>query len=237
LRDLLLARMGSASQGDASPEIRARMAHHAQQFSVAELLRSIRLFQGAFNETRASWQPSLPLEMAFVGCLNQVENPAKDMAVTPLNQDHKAEPAPLAAQPSVSTPAQLVEQVAPAPVGSSGIQELTFQVILDHWKLVLAWIGQRNPQTKALLNSCKPYGLKEGSLFLSFSSDTLKSKMEKEETLTLTEQGLFQVLGHEVRVRCFVSTGQKGSMPPEVSSEGMVATALRDLGGEIVDVQ
>ncbi len=30
---------------------------------------------------------------------------------------------------------------------------------------------------------------------------------------------------------------QAGNLPPDVDSDGMVATALRDLGGEIVDIQ
>jgi hypothetical protein len=33
-----------------------------------------------------------------------------------------------------------------------------------------------------------------------------------------------------------VASTRRGSPPPDIDSDGMVATALRDLGGEIVDV-
>jgi len=41
----------------------------------------------------------------------------------------------------------------------------------------------------------------------------------------------------EVPLRCFVVSSRRGGMPPDVDSDGMVAAALRDLGGEIVDIQ
>jgi hypothetical protein len=34
-----------------------------------------------------------------------------------------------------------------------------------------------------------------------------------------------------------VATGKNDALPPDIDSDGMVASALRDLGGEIVDVQ
>jgi hypothetical protein len=48
---------------------------------------------------------------------------------------------------------------------------------------------------------------------------------------------LKQVFGFDVPVRVIASSGRQGTPPPDVDSDGMVATALRDLGGEIVDVQ
>jgi hypothetical protein len=48
---------------------------------------------------------------------------------------------------------------------------------------------------------------------------------------------LQQVFGHPVPLRVVVSTGKQSSLPPDIDSDGMVATALRDLGGEIVDIQ
>ncbi len=69
LRDLLLIRMGNAAQVDATAEMRSQMARHAQSFTASELLRMIRAFNSAAVEARGSWQPALPLEMAFVEAL------------------------------------------------------------------------------------------------------------------------------------------------------------------------
>jgi DNA polymerase-3 subunit gamma/tau len=94
LRDLLLVRMGSADQIDATTDVRAQMARHAQAFAVPELLRLIRIFNHAANEARAAWQPSLPLEMAFVEALEQ--------------------PAPVAPAAAVQAPAAPLTSHAPA---------------------------------------------------------------------------------------------------------------------------
>ena len=61
--------MGNAGQVDATAEMRAQMARHAQSFSAPELLRIIRLSTAPPVDARSSWQPSLPLEMAFVEAL------------------------------------------------------------------------------------------------------------------------------------------------------------------------
>src|SRR4030066_566708 len=66
LRSLLLVTMGNASHVEATAESRNQMAQHAQAFTVNELLGVIQSFNQAATETRSSWQPALPLEMAFV---------------------------------------------------------------------------------------------------------------------------------------------------------------------------
>ncbi len=73
LRDLLLIRMGGAAQVEATAEMRSQMARHAQSFTAPELLRIIRAFNSAAVDTRGSWQPSLPLEMAFIEALEAPE--------------------------------------------------------------------------------------------------------------------------------------------------------------------
>ena len=47
---------------------------------------------------------------------------------------------------------------------------------------------------------------------------------------------LHQVLGLDVEIRCVTLSGKRTSPPSGVDSDGMVASALRDLGGEIVDI-
>ena len=66
LRSLLLVRMGNAAQVEATTEMRAQMARHAQMFSVEELLEIIRAFNQAANDARSAWQPALPLEIALI---------------------------------------------------------------------------------------------------------------------------------------------------------------------------
>jgi DNA polymerase III gamma/tau subunit len=65
LRSLLLVRLGNADQVDATTEMRAIMAKHAQAFELDHLLETIRLFNNAASDTKGSWQPGLLLELAL----------------------------------------------------------------------------------------------------------------------------------------------------------------------------
>ena len=61
--------------------------------------------------------------------------------------------------------------------------------------------------------------------------------MDKNENVEVIQQAIKDVLQIDLPFRCVVSGGRSGGLPPDVDGEGMVASALRDLGGEIVDIQ
>lgn len=241
LRDLLLIRMSNADQIDATSEMRVQMARHAQSFEIAELLRVIRVFNHAANNARGTWQPALPLEMAFVESLVQSteleqEPPTRRSAPPPA----KATPSPkttntvAATRPTVVEPSQEDDQddEEDVPSDSPLLRKLT-----DNWKKILDLVRQKNPNTYGLLNSSKSRRLKNGVLFLGFASDILKHKMEKGENIEIVQEVLTQVLGEQITIRCQTRTSMRSELPPNVDNDGMVATALNDLGGEIVDIQ
>jgi DNA polymerase-3 subunit gamma/tau len=76
LRDLLVVRMGDPAQIEATPEIRQLMVRQTQSFTPADLLRILRLFNSAAVDARGAWQPSLPLEMAFIEALESYSSAA-----------------------------------------------------------------------------------------------------------------------------------------------------------------
>jgi DNA polymerase-3 subunit gamma/tau len=234
LRNLLLVRLGNADQVDATPELRAQMARHAQGFDLPELLRLIRVFNQAANEARNAWQPSLPLEMALVEALagDTQEKDASGGATPAVTPPPRAGQTRAGAAPA---PAEkpLVEDQASVPWSED---EQLLKLVREHWRQILSVIRSQDMKTEALLKSGKLLGVKNGTLYFGFS-EALKSKMEKDENLTLVQKALHQVLKQEVPLRCVVYTGKGGALPPDLDSDGMVATALRDLGGEIVDVQ
>jgi hypothetical protein len=137
-----------------------------------------------------------------------------------------------------SNPAVHSRQQRESPAeGGQDVNEELFRQVNEHWRQVINQVGQVSKQTQALLNSCKPYGVKSGVLFLGFNGDFAKTKMEKGDNIEITCRVLTQVMRREIRVRCFIAAGGKGTLPPDVESDGMVATALRELGGEVVDIQ
>ena len=238
LRNLLLARMGSGGQVDATAEVCLQIAHQSQQFTVDDLLRRIQFFNRAANEARNTWQPSLPLEMAFV---ESVENIAIDRpGNNPGHNPASAKPTSVKDMPGTSTPATSNPEGGEAPdslsVDAVYSSDLSYQNISANWQQVVSLVAKTSPQVHNLLRSCKPYGVKAGVLFLGFDNQILKSKMERKECLQIVEEALAKATGKDIPVRCFVA-GQRQTLPEGVESDGMVAAALRDLGGEIVDIQ
>lgn len=255
LRDLLLMKTGAPDQIDAAGEVRHQMSRQAQSITTDELLHTIRLFNEAANESRSAWQPALPLEMAFIAAM---EPPPAENLTRPSSEPGRTAP-PTASGNSSSSPSRSVSSktaAQPAPVlapalppdeaasppdstadSSPPLVDETFHQVLDKWRQVVSTVRNYNPTTQGLLNSCKPAGMKDGVLYLSFTSDFLKRKMESGANIEYTCKALAQILGMEIPVRCFVGTGSSAGLPADVESDGMVAAALRDLGGEIVDVQ
>ncbi|MBN1146906.1 MAG: DNA polymerase III subunit gamma/tau [Anaerolineales bacterium] len=233
LRDLLLIRMGNVAQVEASAEMRAQMARHAQSFTTPELLRVIRAFNHAANEARAAWQPSLPLEMAFVEALAAPETPTATQA----QADRAAPPAPAAParrpRPAAAPPSE--EPLEPEQPLSPQDQQAT-QSLASAWQKILSQVRRDNPKAYGLMNSCKSYFLRSDCLVLNFASQLLKEQMEKEENSSAARKALCQALEREIVIECRVDAAQRGAIPPGVDDDGIVAAALRDLGGELVDM-
>jgi DNA polymerase-3 subunit gamma/tau len=235
LRGLLLVRMSNASLLDVTAEMRAHMARHSQMFMVEELLEIIRGFNQAANDARSAWQPALPLELALIDGLK-----IKSKTVEPVQPPSSGggvrsqQPAVKIAHPTGSAAA--LPEAKDEPPGDAGSQAI-IKAINENWRQILAQINRQGPNTAALLRSSRLLGVKDGVVYFGFSSELLKSKMEKSENLELVAQAISQALHTDVSLRCVVAGGKSSALPPEVDSDGMVASALRDLGGEIVDIQ
>ncbi len=113
--------------------------------------------------------------------------------------------------------------------------EISIHEIQRDWAKIKGMVGKHNPRTEALLNSAKLTGLKNKSLILGFSSETLKGMMEKEGNLNLTADILEEMYSQSITIQCIVTTRQGSALPEDVTIEkdGMVGTATRDLGGKI----
>jgi DNA polymerase III subunit gamma/tau len=237
LRGVLLMRMGSRETVEATAEVRRQMEQHARAFPVPDLLRAIRSFNQAANEARSSWQPSLPLEVAFLVCLEP------ESGSQPEARSETLKPPASQTKPT-ARPTQARQQQADAePVSAAGQpgesepENQENQALTRNWPQVLVAVKKGNPNTYGLLNSCRTRHLVGKTLTLGFASDVLKNQMVKKENLALVQQALDQIVGPGIVIRCVTSTARRDAIPPEVDSDGMVASALRDLGGEIVDIQ
>ena len=129
-------------------------------------------------------------------------------------------------------------QASPAAPREDG--GIDFQAVLDSWPRLLTAAYRRDPRAQALLNSSKPMGVSSAGLVLGFQSDLLREKMEKGHNAGLILEALEEVLGGPLEVRCVLIEeweAKSTTAAPPVQEGGMVAMALRDLGGQVVDFE
>ena len=124
----------------------------------------------------------------------------------------------------------------PAPErDTDSASEISLSELHRLWPQIKSKVGQHNRRTEGLLNTAKIAGLRDNTLFLGFTSDTLKSMMDKETNLNLTCDILEETFGYPILVKCIVSNSQTSAIPDnlKIDKDGMVGTATRDLGGKI----
>jgi len=215
--------------------------------------------ESRFEESEAAEDESAP-EQADL--LTQSE---PEPIVEPARPEPEAQPvaedgsAPEQADvPTQSEPEPIVESVRPEPeaqpVAEAGELEIAkdsagdadksqpgsqFQQVLDAWPELLSAAYDRDPQTQALLNSCKPLAVDDNLLVLGFKSDLLREKMEKGHNQELVIESLGEVMDSTLGVRCVLlqDWGDDRSTAPTVPlpEGGMVAAAVRELGAEVID--
>ncbi len=224
LRGLMLIQLGNGDQVEATKDVKERMALDAKSFSTLDVLRIMKLFNNAAVDTRGGWQPSLSLELALAEAL-EMPNEVPASASTPK--------AAFVKQTKHLAESQSVKTESASSQSSEAV--ISLAEINKSWKDIRAVIKPAHPGIEALLNSCKPMEVRGDELILGFQSDTVRALMDKPENLDATQKAVADVLGVSLKIKCAV-TNAKGKLPPHVSADGMVATAL-DHGGEIVDVQ
>jgi len=236
LRNVLLMQMKNRDRIDVPEELLEVIETHAGQMSNKQLLDLIRVFNRAVLDKGAAWQPTLPLEMAFLEGLDilnkegvPVERKADSPAVKPARakkperKEAKSEPAPAVEELPRGDITPRTEQ-----------QPLT---VLQHWKEIVERVRDINPATQGILNSCKPLGIKDNQLVLSFRSDAIKGKMDGGDHLKICQDVIEQVIGVRLPVLCVVGGKDQSGLPDGVDPNGLVAAVVRDLGGTLVDEQ
>jgi DNA polymerase-3 subunit gamma/tau len=231
LRSLLLIQIGEVNPSNETPEMEAQLKEHAALIETGNLITVIRTFNQAATDSRAAWQPGLPLEIAFIEACQ-----VQQQSAPPANPTPTKNPAPPPAKDQtqvVSKPK--VSEPKPTPPPAEDVRSAS--VLEQNWPLVLVTVRKDHPNLYGLLNSCQSRHLAGSVLILGFASDILKNQMNKRENLEVVQQVVSQVLEQEIAVRCVITSAKNTDIPSEVDDDGMVASALRDMGGEIVDIQ
>ena len=233
LRSLLLFQLGDVNPGDITPEMAEQIKGHAGALETSFLLELIHLFNKAAVDSKGSWQPGLPLEIAFIGaCQTQPATVQQNSRSAPATSQ-----SPGGGSPPRREETKIVQESPPnSPKPSPGDDSLS-NLLNHNWPQVLSMVRNERPNLYALLASCQSRYMHGNVLILGFASDLLKNMMSKREDITFVRGIVSQVLGTEVEIRCTITSARSNDIPTEVDDDGMVASALRDLGGEIVDIQ
>lgn len=255
LHSLLLIQMENGNLIEAAPDVQAEMSEIANQLPLPQIISAIRGFNQAAQESRTTWFPSLPLEIAFLESIGETVHPGETIEVA-------ARPASLSRNSTTPSPATtektstdkspstapVKERINPASnaarvnINPEAAGDIDLELIRSSWNEVLKEIRSQNPILQGLLNSCRLLGIESGALILGFESDILREKMMKEENLALVCKTLLHVLGKDINVRCALTrkwhTGnstEEGDIA--IKDGGMVETFIREYGAKVIKVK
>jgi len=240
LRDMLFIQLKNEKQVETTTEIKEKMKEHASVFTIANILRMMRIFNVAATDLRGSWEPSLSLELALTEIL-EASQPASKTSSSPDRGTPTIQPKQHAVgveEASTRLHQTSLQQKTAVPAISEHkptSDMLSLDQVAQSWKQIRGIIKPENPTLDGLLNSCKLLEVKDGTLFLGFASELLCSKMDKPEQIEIARKAIAQVMGVNIAIHCVVTNAKKNT-PPDLKQDGMVATALQ-AGGEIVDIQ
>jgi DNA polymerase-3 subunit gamma/tau len=250
LRGLLLVRMGNSDLVEAPADVLEEMQREADEIPLDRLLGAIDAFSDAATEKLTGWQPSLSLELALVETIEQEGEQTASRSPRGNAQQavERGGHARVSEPPRSASPQGPKKKKSKEPKRSrstslrSQPSELSFQRVADRWQEILSSVRSRDPRTQALLNSCRPLGVESGDVVVGFGSDLLREKMEKGHNLSVVLEALHDVLGLKTGLRCVLTEvwrtkQEEPAVAAPMEESGMVATAVRDLGAQVVDVE
>jgi len=148
-------------------------------------------------------------------------------ATPPAGGTTSAEPARAAAG------AQSAQPAATGIAGPVAPDELLVS-LRQKWPEVVAWIS-RSPANRPLIEACRPVEIRDGVVVLGFPENRAFLREKAEQRRAAFEDGLQQVLGRPIGVRCVV-TNVELLEPVATESDDLVAQARRIFEGDLADV-
>lgn len=207
--------------GDLAPDTVAVMQKQAQTMAQGSTLFAIKRFGAAVPQLKGGFQPQLPLEMAFIECVQGAVNApvAQPVAQQQIAQQQVAHQQ-VAQQPTAQTTAsQLTEtvqaktteaakpapektapEVAPPPIDERALTRLQGNGWKEFLRLVRAASG---PQVQAYLNSVRDVAVGGNQVAFAFgANDFVRDQLSRPETQAQVAQILSDYLGTRVALEC-----------------------------------
>ena len=240
---LLLKAAGTTITLDTTAEQRAAMSEVAERADRRRLIEAIKGFNQAAMSGASSWQPQLPLEMAFIESVPETAAtttaaPQKVVAETETTQ--QAPPPPIAQPPQppaekaeeAAESFEVVKDSAPEPAKVPAAAGLTIENVKSYWPKLRERVGQIDKSLPALLASCKPLGTEGDFVIFGFDYPILKDKFDKKKRAADTVADVIgELVGSKCRIKTVV-TSQYEPATTNISKEEFTALA-EELGGVV----
>lgn len=254
---LLLQTAGSALVLDVPAEQKANMVAQARRAQRSHLIETIKRFNEAAVTPSNSWQPQLPLELAFIESLpahtaapiiaeplpetstSQIPNTKSQAPAAPLTIDNSqltidhSPPPPNLQSPIQNPKSEIQNPPSPNPPIPAPSASLSLDKATTHWRDMVGRIAQQNRNLSALLNSCKPLAVEGNVLVIGFDFPILKEKFETTPNAAdLVATTLKQLLSVECKVRAVITNQYVPPATGNVKKEDFYALA-QELGGVV----
>ena len=213
---LLLQAAGDQLDFEGTAEQKAEMGQQAQRASRQMLIEAVKTFNEAALTPANSWQPQLPLELAFVQLLPKAAMPSPMAApAQPALPPQTAEPTPPPAtiqkakppaQPVATPPPVVEEKVEPEPE-TAVATTLSIEQVTSHWQTMLDNVSQSNKNLPPLLAMSKPLAIEKGTIILGFDYPIFRDKFNNmPEAATIIGETYSDLLGQKCTVRSVVTS-------------------------------
>ncbi len=203
--------------------------HQAGRAPRVALIEAIRGFHDAAQKQALSWQPQLPLELAFLELLPAEPAPVYHQAV-PVREERASAPTqvketPPAEPEEVEAPAEEAPEVVvdsepgtAAPSGSNveAVEEepavvasapLSLDSVKVQWRNMVSEAGAENKNLPPLLAMCRPLAVEGNIVILGFDFPIFKEKFDKTEDASAIISAAFsKILGTKCGVRSVVTS-------------------------------
>ncbi len=251
LRQLLLLQAGSETmEAEGLAERQAGMIAQARRAPRRALIDAVRRFHEAALQPAGSWQPQLPLELAFIELVPDAPMALPATAPAPAAQTKTAEPKPQpehrpqpepqphpepppapaaptrAEKPAKPKAAETPPATAPAPEPAA----LTVASVAGMWPEMTQQVGRRMKNLPALLVMCKPLAIEGGNIIvMGFDYPLLREKFDKTAGAIELVTDTFRALSG---TNCTVRTVTTSEYPVPIAREEFHALAA-ELGGVV----
>lgn len=257
LRQLLLLKTaGTELALEVTAEQLVTMNQQAQLADRKSLIEAVKRFNEASAGSSRSWQPRLPMELAFIETLvNRTDESSPDKTLPiPIETESVAESG-VTGSPAIvdetegmmagseeqtisadsepsSTDQQSSSEAQQGRLPGDAPGQLSLKQVTVHWPQVRDRVGHLDKNLPALLASCKPLAMEGQILILGFDYPILKDKFDKNQrNANLVAAALSEMAGVDCAVRTVVT---EQYVPPEsattIGKEEFAALA-QELGG------